>query len=1004
MKKTFGYSLLCAATLCLMTASGVYAQDSGLKESWVKNLNWRSIGPTNMSGRIIDLHVDEKKPSTFYLATATGGVFRTKNNGLTFEALFQHEDVISIGDIGVSVSDPDVIYVGTGEENPRNSVAYGNGVYKSVDGGKSWENVGLKNTFQIGNVLVHPKSSDIVYVAALGRLWGENEERGLYKTTNGGKSWEKILYFNNRTGCMDIQMHPDDPETLFATMYERKRDMSDSNSPATRLGEEAGFYKSTDGGKNWRKLTKGLPTGKIGRIGFDFFKGDPNVMVAVVESEYNGWNKTQLEAKFGKPNTDAALLQRFDSDNDGKLNQEELAEMLKTIDKEKAADTQTTDTVQTGQQQQRGQRGTQGAGQQRGQRGAQGAGQQRGQRGAQGAGQQRGQRRGGGNASFVAHLSGQRENIQDQQGEHGYQTGGIYKSTDGGESWTRLNSLNPRPMYFSIIKVNPSNVDDIWVMGVSVHRSTNGGKNFNTSSGRGVHSDQHALWIDPNDGNHLIIGSDGGAYQTYDGGRNWDHFNDLALGQFYHVGFDTKVPYNVYGGLQDNGSWGGPSQIPGAGGPQKDDWFRVGGGDGFICLVDPNDPNIVYYESQNGAMSRRNLKTGTGGSVRPRSAPGGGRLMWNWKSPFILSNHNSKIFYCAANYVFKSLDRGNNPVAISPKLSERSGTALAESPMDAKVLYFGSEDGRLWVTRNGGDEWTELKVDVMEGQGRVSSIEASRHEAGRVYVVFDSHYFNRETPDAYVSEDYGQTWKSLASNLPENVSTRVLREDISNPNLLYLGSENGLYASVTRGANWTRINNNMPHAAIHEVAIHPTAGEIIAATHGVSLWILDVTALRQMSEEVLEEGTHLFKPHNAYAWKRSVTSGALSGSGFFTGQNPPTGAQIHYLLGEDADEVSLTVSDISGNVVANLRAQSGAGLHTVNWNLRASGRGGPGGRGGAAARGGAGGGRGGAAARGGARGGRGGAGGSSTGDYLVTLTVDGEVMTQALKVLADPRD
>jgi hypothetical protein len=466
-----------------------------------------------------------------------------------------------------------------------------------------------------------------------------------------------------------------------------------------------------------------------------------------------------------------------------------------------------------------------------------------------------------------------------------------------------------------------------------------------------VHSDCHALWVDPRDGRHCIIGGDGGTYFTYDRGENWDHLNHLALGQFYHVAVDPRPRYNVYGGLQDNGSWGGPSDSRRSTGPVNEDWISIGGGDGFVCAVDPNDPDVVYFESQGGAMGRRNLRTGESASIRPRRPgatsasrqPGQGdrpsgqaaeRYRFNWKTPFMLSNQNSRIFYCAGNFVFRSLDRGNDLRIISPEITrtkQGTGTALAESPRNPNVLWAGTDDGNLWITRDGGKEWVNVADKVgLPGPRWVATIEASREQEGRAYVCFDGHRSDDDDPHVYVTEDFGQTWKSLKANLPWG-STRCLREDIKNPNLLYLGTEFAVWISHNRGEAWTKINNDLPTVAVHEIAQHPTSGEIVAATHGRSLWILDVTALRQITKDVLAAQTHLFQPKTAVRYRPEPSRGGTNRR--FVGQNPPNGAQICYSLASKPEQISLKIVDYTGKIVSELRANNTPGMHAVTWNM-----------------------------------------------------------------------
>jgi photosystem II stability/assembly factor-like uncharacterized protein len=565
---------------------------------------------------------------------------------------------------------------------------------------------------------------------------------------------------------------------------------------------------------------------------------------------------------------------------------------------------------------------------------------------------------------YAATLGGQVENAQDKQGPDSFQYGGIYKSTDGGDSWTRINSLNPRPMYFSQIRVDPGDEKYVYVLGISMATSTDGGKTFRVRGGRGVHADQHALWIDPHDGRHMIIGCDGGFYVTYDRMVNWDHLNHTAIGQFYHVAVDTRPRYYVYGGLQDNGTWGGPSYARTGIGPINEDWIMVGGGDGFKCAVDPNDPDEIYYESQNGGFGRRNLRTGETASIRPAGPGRGGRFreaeqpgqpgqpgqprqqgqsaqgpryLFNWNAPFILSHHNSRIYYCAGNRVFRSLDRGNDLRVISPEITRTdkgSATALAESPRNPNVLYVGTDDGALWITQDGGKEWKNITANVgLSGLRCIATIEPSRFVEGRCYVAFDGHRQDDDNPLIYVTEDFGKTWTSLRANLPWG-STRCLREDVQNRDLLFVGTEFAAWVSIDRGHYWTKLNNNLPTVAVHDFAIHPTAGELVAATHGRSLWILNITPLRQMTTEIAKAKAHLYEPTAATRWITEPRRGGTNRR--FVGENPPVGAQIYYSLTKKADKISLSIVDYAGKTVRELRAPGEPGLHRVAWDLSAA--------------------------------------------------------------------
>lgn len=1055
---------------------------ANIPSDWTKSLTWRSIGPANMGGRITALAVYEADPSTYFVATASGGLLKTTNNGTTFQHQFDHEATVSIGDVCVSQSNPDIVWVGTGENNPRNSVSFGDGVYKSIDGGKTWQNMGLRQIYQVGKILIHPTNPDIVYVGALGRLYGPNSERGLFKTMDGGKTWNKVFHLNDRTGIIDMRLHPTEPDTLLVAAWERQRDGFDSflnesappgydgYDPSMKWGSDAGIYKSIDGGNSFKKITKGLPTNKLGRIGLDYCRKNPNIVYAIVDCEKIGMGtppKRKIIAAtagyFGEnaeggvrvtaiqDNGPAAKAGIEQDDMIVAINKKEIKAFIDIMEdmQDRSAGDKITVTLKRDKETKDVELTLAERPQPKGELGA-----------PPGAKKDR---------PYHANLGGQAPNKQDDQGPDAHEYGGVFKSIDGGESWTRVNSVNPRPMYFSQIRVDPSNENNVYVLGVAYYKSEDGGKTFKT--GAGVHADHHAMWIDPRDGRHMIIGTDGGFYVTHDRMATWDHHNHLALGQFYHVAVDSKKPYYVYGGLQDNGSWGGPSHgLKGGVGPINEDWISIGGGDGFVCRVDPHDPDLVYYESQNGSMGRRNLRTGETGRIRPADEKGGGKggartgkkggekaaekgeekgeekagekggektgekgsekdktvkHRFNWNAPFILSNHNPKIFYCAGEFVWRSLDRGNDLRVISPEITltkRGSATALSESPKNPDVLWVGTDDGALWITRDGGKQWTNVTSKVgLPAPLWVATIEASRFAEGRCYVAFDGHRSDLDDPFVFVTEDFGESWKPIGAKLPVG-SSRCLREDVKNPNLLFVGTEFAVFASLDRGESWTRLNNNLPTVAVHEIAIHPTAGEIVAATHGRSLWILDISALRQVTGSTVAESAHLYKPQEQVRWRQQPTMGRTTRR--YVGTNAPRGAPIYYSLAAPAENVSLKIVDITGKVLREMKGPKTAGFHKVTWDMASSAP--QQGKGKEAASGGGGfGGRKGEGKGGAAKGGKEGAGkeGEGTagvagggfgpfgfaqrpmvqpGEYRVVLTVDGRELAATLRVEADP--
>ncbi|MEP3479466.1 MAG: PDZ domain-containing protein [Fuerstiella sp.] len=1112
---------------------GKLPRKTKLDNQWLGKIPARSLGPANMSGRISDIAIHPEDSSLWYIGTAGGGLLKTTNQGVSLSHHFDDQNTVSIGAVAADPTNKDVVWVGTGEANPRNSVSYGDGIYKSTDGGKTFEHLGLKKTYQIGRILVDPKNSDTVYVGALGRLYGTNRERGVYKTTDGGKTWEHSLYVDDQTGVIDMVMHPKDPNIIIAALWNRMRDGFDSwpgsvkkpdgvdgYDPIRKYGQSGGLYKTTDGGNSWTKLSDGLPVSATGRIGLDWQTGGDNALVAIIDCETIGQGPKPFDVFLGIVGVDEVITKgvakgkivasvsqlipgspaekagvkvgdilnkiqgkdvgKFDDLLDvlrdkkigqklsfrimrngkpldfetrlaprpgsnqqmptvwlgvtGKNNDDGKPELL-TVSKNSPAEKATLKTgdivvkvnekdattyedlvklvqagaagdkvklevargegtlivdVELANRPSRAAQGRAAPARSNAIMGIQGrnatgegaaltsitdggpsekAGLKTGDivvkiddkevanyealiseiRSRQPDDQMKvevkrgskkvtktvtlGDRRGGDSKRpYTYSYFGQQPNIQDMQGAGGHLYGGIYKSTDAGETWQRVNSLNTRPMYFSVIKIDPNDAERLYVLGVSQFRSTDGGRTFSSDFGRSVHADAHDLWIDPSNGRHMVIAGDGGFYATYDYGSTWDHINTAAIGQFYHVAISPKEPYWVVGGLQDNGTWAGPA-ISRSGGAVIQDWVNVSGGDGFVARVDAEDPNLMYYESQNGNIGRRNLVTGERASIRP-ARQRGVEDRFNWNTPFILSSHNPKLFYSAGSYVFRSLNQGSGLQRISPEITRTkrgSATALSESPRDSNVLYVGSDDGALWVTKDGGANWTDITENLGLSDLRwVNTIEASRFETGRVYVVLDGHRSDDDNPYVFVSEDFGASFTPLHKGLPWG-TTRCLREDIRNENLLYLGTEIGFHVSVDRGQSWSKFNQNLPVVAIHDVAIHPTNGEIVLATHGRSLWACDVTALRNIKVADLAKGPAFYKPQNVTRWRTQPSRGRTNRR--YVAENPARGAQFWYSLPEDVEKVQVKITDVQGATVNTLTGSKEAGLQRLDWNL-----------------------------------------------------------------------
>ena len=721
-------------------------------------------------------------------------------------------------------------------------MSWGNGVYKSTDGGRTWRHMGLRDSRHIGRIVIHPTNPDIVYVAALGHFWGPNKERGLYKTTDGGQTWTNTKFLSEDCGFVDVVIDRDQPDTLYAAAYQVRRDAFSGGDPAVQFGPDAGIYKTTDGGQTWRKLTKGLPTRPMGRIGLTLFHRNQKILFAVIQTD-----RTNIRTVAGQPAKPAGA------------------------------------------------------------------------------------------------------NIE---------TGGIFRSDDGGESWIKVNDLCPRPFYYGKLRIDPNDLNRIYVLGVSLFVSDDGGKTFRSTGAPRVHPDHHALWINPQNSDHLILGNDGGLYFSYDRGANWEHVNNLPIAQFYAIGVDLRQPYWVYGGLQDNGSWGAPSATRSAQGIAATDWVRVGGGDGFYCQVDPTDPNILYVESQYGRPIRHNLATGQTVSIAPRPPQGAKPYRFNWNTPMLLSPHNPSILYYGGNFLFRSLNRGDRWETISPDLTRGqrgSLTTIAESPLVPGLLWTGSDDGKVFLTRNGGTTWTDLseKIPAVSPERHISRIEASHHDPGTAYLTIDRHRNDDYRPYVFKTTDYGATWRPLTANLPAEGSVHVIREDRKNKNLLFLGTEFGLFVSLNGGESWERLrprllgtlrgaDQRFPTVAVHDLVIHPRDDELVIATHGRGIYIMDVAPLQQMTPEVLKATAHLFDPKPAQLRSTRVSSSSSGAKPFFA-PNPPAGATIYYCLKDKSDQpVRIGITDPLGKPIVELTGPREPGLHAVQWNLRYPGRGGMG--------------------------------------------------------------
>ena len=828
-------------------------------EALLKGLKARSIGPAVMGGRISDIALDPRNPAVFYAGLATGGIVKTANNGTTFESIFDKQPMLSIGALALAPSDPDMLWVGTGEANDRNSSGWGNGVYRSSDGGETWQHLGLDTSRAINRIVVHPKNPDVAYVAAVGNLWSEGGERGLFKTTDGGKTWQNVLRapapHDPQTGCGDVAIDPANPETVYAALYARRRTpWSFTYGPAASGGDDVGgIFKSTDGGANWRKLDAGLPP-QTGRIGLAVAEGKPQVVMAIVQSDANG----------------------------------------------------PTDF----------------------------------------------------------------RNIHSS-------SGGVFRSEDGGEHWTRMNDIDPRPFYFSQIRVDPANDQRVYVLGMAMLVSDDGGKNFREDLFEKVHPDCHALVIQPGSApaprvpkpgaapdqtpprppvsSRLLLGTDGGVYQSYQGGRNWDHLNNFPAGQYYRVETDDRQPfYRIAGGLQDNSNFVGPSATNSKSGIVNADWLGLTGADGFYTAFDPEDPEVVYAEAQEGIVFRVNVRTGEGKDLHPAPAEGQARYRFGWNTPFIASRHHRGTFYQAGNRVFKLTERGEHSAVISPDLTKDepakttavgSGAenygiiySLAESPARPDLLWAGTDDGRLWVTEDEGAHWTELTDNVpapAHGQW-VHRIVPSAKDPDVAYAVFSAYRLGDDRPMILRTADRGKTWQSVVgTGLPADAPVQVVCEDPENPRLLYAGTQNGLFASFDQGGHWVKVGA-LPAVEVDDLSLQARTGDLVIATHGLSLFVLDDTRpLRELTPEVAARPAQLFSVRPVEGAYRLAGFEDWNGKGEYHGTNPAEGALFTVWVKEfTGEEIKLKVSNAQGQTVANLKAPGAPGLNRLTWDLR----------------------------------------------------------------------
>ncbi len=829
--------------------------------------HYRFIGPANPSGRVTAIAVpDSAGHRTVYVGTASGGVWKSINAGTTWTSLFDDEASPSVGDLAVAPWDSRVLWVGTGERNSLRSQTWGDGVYRSADGGKTWKNVGLRDTREIGRIVIDPVDTGVVYVAALGHLWGPNSERGVYKTTDGGRSWKRVLFVDDTTGFVDLKMNPRDPKELFAAGWHRLRWGGGKMEGA---GTGSGIWRTRDGGASWTRLTApgndhGLPSEALGRTGLAIYRHSPNVVYAVIQ---------------------------------------------------------------------------------------------------------------------VAHGS-----TEPDVSPHG----GLFRSLDDGDHWERINDLSAIPdYYYNEVWVNPSDSSDIYLGATRLFHSTDGGRSFSPVRYDRVHVDNHALWFDPDDPKHLWLGNDGGAYQSYDGGATWAHAL-IPASQFYEIDADTtKVPYQVCGGLQDNGVWCGPSRTREKLGITTADWYTIYGGDGMHSAVSADSPSIRYAEYQFGSIGRLDVDDWHVDRIRPEAEDAGAEsgypFRWDWDTPFIISSHDPTVLYMGANHLLKLSDRGRDWRILGPDMtranrfhpepdsghtSYHSLHSVAESALDGRVLWTGSNDGLLWVSTDAGRTWRNVTARLPGGGPTppcwVSEIEPSRFEARTAFVTYDCHRRDDDRPYVYRTADGGSTWSAITGDLPDGGSSFVVRQDPVNPELLYVGTHDGVYVTIRGGGHWARLGD-LPRVEVRALAVVPRRRELVVGTFGRGVYILDVAALEQVRPATLTDSADLFEPPPARQFEPRDTYGSQGDAFFHAGATPPAATLTYYLGSDLGKDVKLEIRRVSedtttsaapdsagrpgapaagsdtseagggkGDLVRTLTVPGSAGFHVLTWDLERS--------------------------------------------------------------------
>jgi len=844
----------------------------------------KNVGPTNTSGRIVDIEVSQDF-KTYYIAAASGGVWKTEDNGQSFLPIFDHQGALGIGDMALSPSDNNILWVGTGENNSSRSTYAGSGLYKSTDAGKTWEFMGLPFSQHIGQIQIHPSNPDVVWVGSMGSLYSKNDERGFYKTTDGGKSWKKTLYINDNTGIIDIKIDPSNPDIILAASWERMRQSHDFIGN----GKGSAIWRSVDGGDTWKKAMDGFPQDEfVGRIGFDFSLSNPKIVYAL--HDYQKAKESQDGPRAPAEKSDDLSLESFLTISNSGIENLEDEKLDKFLRSNRFATKYDASEIKRLVRQSKI------------------------------------------TPSQIANYNGELKDANSILLSSSVMGAEVYRSEDSGISWKKVNQpgldrvYNSYGYYFGEVRVSTEDENELFILGVPLLVSRDGGQTFaNTDSIGNVHSDHQSMWINPKDAKHILLGTDGGLYSTFGGGARWDHLNtQLTISQFYSVMVDEATPYNIYGGMQDNGVWYGKStdkpEVP---------WKSLMGGDGMVVAVDTRTNDVVYTGFQFGNYFRINTSTNERKSVTPSHDIGNKPNRWNWRTPATLSKHNQDILYMGSQYVYRSLDRGDTWETISQDLTknQKSGnvpfatlTVLEESPLQYGVMYTGTDDGNLWITKDHGINWTDITKGLPQDRW-VSSVTPSKHEEGLVYVTLTGYRFDEFTAYVYKSKDYGKTWSSISANLPAE-GANILKEDIKDPNILYLGTDHGLYVSLDAGLSFASVQGTLPNVSIYDMVIQEKENHLVIGTHGRSVYVMDLAhfhKIRKTPKEILalEIPEIRLNPR----WSNPAYSGTK-----------PSQQILYYV--KNAETVEFVVKNDKQETVKSWSQSAIKGINNTVWNLK----------------------------------------------------------------------